>query len=43
LDAMMGLNTMHLLPPAAGGAVLLAGTLAPALPGLAVTLRRDGP
>jgi hypothetical protein len=40
-DALMGLKTRHLLPPAAGGAVLLAWTLALALAGLALTLRRD--
>lgn len=40
-DALMGLKTTHLLPPAAGGAVLLAWTAALALAGLALTLRRD--
>jgi ABC-2 type transport system permease protein len=40
-DALMGLKTRHLLPPAAGGAVLLGWTLALALVGLALTLRRD--
>jgi ABC-2 type transport system permease protein len=42
-DAFMGLKTKHLLPPAAGAAVLVAWTLALALAGLAVTLRRDVP
>ena len=42
-DAVMGLKTKHLLPPAAGAAVLVAWTLALALAGLAVTLRRDVP
>jgi hypothetical protein len=42
-DALMGLKTKHLLPPAAGGAVLAAWTLALALGGLAVTLRREVP
>ena len=37
----MGLKTRHLLPPAAGGAVLLGWTLALALAGLALTLLRD--
>jgi ABC-2 type transport system permease protein len=40
-DALMGLKTTHLLPPAAGGAVLLGWTLTLALGGLALTLRRD--
>jgi ABC-2 type transport system permease protein len=40
-DALMGLRTAHLLPPAAGGAVLLAWTAVLALTGLALTLRRD--
>jgi ABC-2 type transport system permease protein len=40
-DALMGLKTSHLLPPAAGGAVLLGWTLTLALGGLALTLRRD--
>jgi ABC-2 type transport system permease protein len=40
-DALMGLKTRHLLPPAAGGAVLLGWTLTLALAGLALTLRRD--
>jgi ABC-2 type transport system permease protein len=40
-NALMGLETPHLLPPAAGGAVLLGWTVALALAGLALTLRRD--
>jgi hypothetical protein len=40
-DALMGLKTRHLLPPAAGGAVLLGWTLALAAAGLLLTLRRD--
>ena len=40
-DSLMGLKTAHLLPPAAGGAVLLAWTAALALTGLLLTLRRD--
>jgi ABC-type transport system involved in multi-copper enzyme maturation permease subunit len=40
-DALMGLKTRHLLPPAAGGAVLLGWTLTLALAGIALTLRRD--
>jgi ABC-type transport system involved in multi-copper enzyme maturation permease subunit len=40
-NALMGLKTPHLLPPAAGGAVLLGWTVALALAGLALTLRRD--
>jgi ABC-2 type transport system permease protein len=40
-NALMGLKTPHLLPPAAGGAVLLAWTLTLALAGLALTQRRD--
>ena len=40
-NALMGLKTTHLLPPAAGGAVLLAWTAVLALAGLALTLRRD--
>ena len=40
-DALMGLKTRHLLPPAAGGAVLLGWTVALGLAGLALTLRRD--
>jgi hypothetical protein len=40
-NALMGLKTAHLLPPAAGGAVLLGWTVALALVGLAVTRRRD--
>lgn len=40
-DALMGLKTMHLLAPAAGGLVLLAWTAVLAVAGLALTLRRD--
>ena len=40
-DALMGLKTAHLLPPAAGGAVLIGWTVTLALAGLALTLRRD--
>jgi hypothetical protein len=40
-DALMGLKTAHLLPPAAGGAVLLAWTAVLALAGFVLTLRRD--
>ena len=40
-DALMGIRTAHLLPPAAGGAVLLAWTAALALTGLALALHRD--
>jgi ABC-2 type transport system permease protein len=40
-DALMSLKTVHLLPPAAGGVVLLGWTVALALAGLALTLRRD--
>ena len=40
-DALMGLGTKHLLPPAAGGAVLLGWTAMLALAGLLLTLRRD--
>jgi ABC-type transport system involved in multi-copper enzyme maturation permease subunit len=40
-DALMGLKTAHLLPPAAGAAVLLAWTAVLALAGLVLTLRRD--
>jgi ABC-2 type transport system permease protein len=40
-DALMGLKTKHLLPPALGGVVLLGWTLTLALAGLALTLRRD--
>jgi ABC-2 type transport system permease protein len=40
-DALMGLKTRHLLPPTAGAAVLLGWTLALALAGVALTLRRD--
>jgi hypothetical protein len=37
----MGLDTPHLLSPAAGGAVLLGWTVALALVGAALTSRRD--
>jgi ABC-2 type transport system permease protein len=40
-NALMGLKTPHLLPPAAGGAVLAVWTLILALAGLALTQRRD--
>lgn len=40
-DALMGLKTRHLLPPAAGGAVVVGWTLALGLVGLVLTLRRD--
>lgn len=40
-NALMGLKTPHLLPPAAGGAVLALWTLILALAGLALTQRRD--
>jgi ABC-type transport system involved in multi-copper enzyme maturation permease subunit len=40
-NALMGLKTPHLLPPAAGGGVLLAWTLTLAIAGLALTQRRD--
>jgi ABC-type transport system involved in multi-copper enzyme maturation permease subunit len=40
-DALMHLKSAHLLSPAAGGAVLVGWTLALALAGLALTLRRD--
>jgi hypothetical protein len=40
-NALMGLTTPRLLPPAAGGAVLAAWTLILALAGLALTQRRD--
>jgi ABC-2 type transport system permease protein len=39
-NALMGLKTAHLLPPASGAAVLLGWTLALALAGLVLTLRR---
>ncbi len=42
-NALMGLKTSHLLSPAAGGAVLLAWTVALALVGVAVTRRQDVP
>jgi ABC-2 type transport system permease protein len=40
-DALMGLKTTHLLPPAAGGAVLLAWAAVLGVAGLALTLWRD--
>jgi ABC-2 type transport system permease protein len=40
-NALMGLKTPHLLPPAAGGAVLVAWTLTLALAALVLTQRRD--
>ena len=40
-DALMGLKTTHLLPPAAGGAVLVGWTVVLGLAGIALTLRRD--
>ena len=40
-DALIGLTTQHLLPAAAGGAVLLAWTIALALAGIALAARRD--
>jgi len=40
-DSLLGLKTARLLPPAAGGAVLLAWTAALALAGFILTLRRD--
>jgi ABC-2 type transport system permease protein len=40
-DALLGLRTAHLLPPAVGGGVLLAWTGALALAGLVLVLRRD--
>jgi len=40
-DALMNLKTSHLLPPAVGGAVLVAWTVVLALAGLTLTLRRD--
>jgi ABC-2 type transport system permease protein len=40
-DSLMGLETPHLLPPAAGAAVLVGWTLLLALAGLALILRRD--
>ncbi|HEY2328111.1 MAG TPA: hypothetical protein VGH52_11570 [Gaiellaceae bacterium] len=40
-DALMGLTTKHLLPAAAGGAVLLAWTVALALIAIALAARRD--
>jgi ABC-2 type transport system permease protein len=40
-NAFMGLNSEHLLPAAAGGAILLAWTIAFALGGAALAARRD--
>jgi ABC-type transport system involved in multi-copper enzyme maturation permease subunit len=40
-DALMGLTSDHLLPPAAGGAVLLVWTIAFALAATALAARRD--
>jgi ABC-2 type transport system permease protein len=40
-DSLMGLKTAHLLPPAAGGAVLLGWTAALALAGLILMTQRD--
>src|SRR5262249_58897921 len=40
-DALIGLTTKHLLPAAAGGAVLLAWTIAFALAAFALVARRD--
>ena len=40
-DALIGLTTKHLLPAAAGGAILLAWTIAFALAGTALAARRD--
>jgi ABC-type transport system involved in multi-copper enzyme maturation permease subunit len=40
-NALVGLKTPHLLPPAAGAAVLAVWTLILALAGLALTQRRD--
>ncbi len=40
-DALTGLTTRHLLPAAAGGAVLIAWATARALAGTALTARRD--
>jgi ABC-type transport system involved in multi-copper enzyme maturation permease subunit len=40
-DALIGLTSNHLLPPAAGGAILLAWTIALALIGIALAARRD--
>jgi ABC-2 type transport system permease protein len=40
-DALTGLTTKHLLPAAAGGAVLIAWAAALALAGAALTARRD--
>jgi hypothetical protein len=40
-DSLVGLTTNHLLPPAAGGVVLVAWTALLAAVGLAITARRD--
>ncbi len=40
-DALMGLKTAHLLPPAAGAAVLVGWTVLLGLAGLVLILRRD--
>jgi ABC-2 type transport system permease protein len=40
-DALIGLTSKHLLPAAAGGAILLAWTIAFALTGTALAARRD--
>ena len=40
-NGFMGLSTEHLLGPAAGGAVLLAWTVALCVAGAAVAARRD--
>jgi ABC-type transport system involved in multi-copper enzyme maturation permease subunit len=40
-DALIGLTSKHLLPAAAGGAILLAWTIAFALAGTALAARRD--
>ena len=40
-DALIGLTTKHLLPPAAGAAVLIAWATALAFAGTALTARRD--
>ena len=40
-DALLGLTTDHMLPPAAGGAVLVAWAAVLAAAGIALTARRD--
>ncbi len=40
-DSLMGLETAHLLPPAAGAAVLVGWTMVLALAGLVLIRRRD--